>query len=968
ERIAEFEKLIENNRRETAGSEEKIHVQEQELARLNAEFAQIDASLAAEQAKLQTEQTALDRLNTELSQKARALQEMNDALVACESERARAHNDLGALDARKKNDLLRGERLSTEQLDLEDQRRALDQRLEDFDKGLAELRASVEPLRTTLAARESELASVSSELAATSERHNTSVTELSQQSGRLELLRQLFTAPDGATMLGNILEIDPEYGPAIEAALSHNRRTILADDLDTARALLASGANGPSVAAPELLPGATSIPESLGDCISAMSIVCVKDERFAPLMCSLLKNVVIVNDLDAALALRTAHPALAVATRHGEFVSEHGILSAISGSQIAEIGTLSNEISGLQARAADLAARKSELERKESAIEAAIAQSRAELHDKEVMLASKQGEGNALATERRDLESKVHTVVFELTGIEQQDSDDKARRAELLSVLQQTDAQLGQLREEHGVAQGIARELQAQKEQQTQQLTEQRVAVGGVEHKRTSIRGQLEPIAGRVRDLRERMQTCTGEIDNHTARIEQLRQEIAGSEQKVVELGTAREQSQQQLAGLQHQRTEVATGIQHAEDELRAIRKQASEAQERKSGFDVALAQKRMEIQNLKDHVWQKYQANLDEVHSDAITITVADQGPAVSQQVPVETDWDAIEQQAAEMQSKLDAMGPVNVEAINEYDELEQRYTFLTQQHDDLVKAKEQLLQVIAKINTTTKQLFSDTFEKVRINFQAMFVELFGGGKANLLLVDENDPLESGIEIVAKPPGKQLQSITLLSGGEKTLTATALLFSIYMVKPSPFCVLDELDAPLDESNINRFIRILQRFIAQSQFVIITHSKRTIGMADALYGITMEDHGVSKVVSVKFSPREETARKDHEKRREKQEDLIDHDQGAVDNAATVAGDLRPHEEPICNDLLNEKEEKVTPITNTTPIDAPEPALGQPAPESLKAEVQAAVDAAEEAGESVKQTVAETGETPTEPKS
>jgi chromosome segregation protein len=339
----------------------------------------------------------------------------------------------------------------------------------------------------------------------------------------------------------------------------------------------------------------------------------------------------------------------------------------------------------------------------------------------------------------------------------------------------------------------------------------------------------------------------------------------------------------------------------------------------------------------------------VEDVRADMMTITVADQGPAISEQVPLSTDWDAIEQQVAEMQSKLDAMGPVNVEAIHEYDELEQRFKFLSQQHEDLVKAKDQLLHVIAKINTTTKQLFSETFEKVRENFQSMFAELFGGGKANLILLDENDPLESGIEIVAKPPGKQLQSITLLSGGEKALTATSLLFAIYMVKPSPFCVLDELDAPLDESNINRFVRILQRFITQSQFVIITHNKRTIGMADALYGITMEEHGVSKVVSVKFSPREETERKQLEKAREEQEDRID-------GAAVVAANLKPHEEPLTNDLLLAKEETVAPITDSTPITAPEPMLGQPAPESIKAEVQAAVAAAEEISESIEKSV------------
>src|SRR6266404_3870993 len=153
---------------------------------------------------------------------------------------------------------------------------------------------------------------------------------------------------------------------------------------------------------------------------------------------------------------------------------------------------------------------------------------------------------------------------------------------------------------------------------------------------------------------------------------------------------------------------------------------------------------------------------------------------------------------------------------------------------------------------------MFTTTFNKIRDNFRSMFVEIFGGGKADLILVNEGDVLESGIDIMARPPGKQLQSISLLSGGEQTMTAVALLFSIYQVKPSPFCVLDELDAPLDESNINRFIRVLQRFLAHSQFVIITHNKRTIGIADVLYGVTMQEHGVSKIVSVKFHKANET--------------------------------------------------------------------------------------------------------------
>jgi chromosome segregation protein len=909
ERITEFEQLIANHHREIAGSEEKIRVQEELLATLNIEFKQIDAALAAEQTKLHAEQDALKKLEAELSQKNAALQETKATVIGLESEIAQNRNELSALDHKKKHDVVRAERLSTEKLQLEDQRRALEERWENFNNSLFELRAGVQTLRAVLAARETELAEMSPQLAEVIEAHQASVSDVSQRSARLEVLRQVFAAPDGSTTLGNILEVEPRCGKAVEAALHHAVRTILADDLNAARALLTGTPNNPSVAAPEMprANGERATGELPGGAVAwASSVVRTRDARFEPLVRSLLHNVVIASDLDAALFIRQANPQLSVATRHGEFVDEHGILSAVSTSHIAEIATLSDEVTQLHSRTAELTERKSELEQKTTETERAVAALRAELHAKEVELATKEGELSAMATEQRELESKVHTVVYELGTIEEQDSQERQQRSALVAAVLALEQRELQLRDQMAAGQKQVDDLLAQKEQLTAQITELRVAVGGVQHKRQAIEAQREPIAARLRDLRERMQTCTDEIASYTGKIELFRHEIVESEQKILDLSGAREKSQQQLDGLQHQRAEVATGIEHAETELRGVRKLASEAQEQKSGLDLQRAQKRMEIQNLKDRVSQKYQVNIEEVPSDSITITVADQGPAVSEQVPLPTDWEAIEAQVAEMQSRLDAMGPVNVEAINEYDELEQRYKFLTQQHEDLVKAKDQLLQVIAKINTTTKQLFQETFEKVRENFQSMFTELFGGGKANLLLVDESDPLESGIEIVAKPPGKQLQSITLLSGGEKTLTATALLFAIYMVKPSPFCVLDELDAPLDESNINRFIRILQLFVAQSQFVIITHNKRTIGMADALYGITMEEHGVSKVVSVKFSPKEETERKAQEKARELQEDRID---GAAITALQ-------QEEPLHNELLEQKEKTVAPVSET----------------------------------------------------
>jgi len=204
-------------------------------------------------------------------------------------------------------------------------------------------------------------------------------------------------------------------------------------------------------------------------------------------------------------------------------------------------------------------------------------------------------------------------------------------------------------------------------------------------------------------------------------------------------------------------------------------------------------------------------------------------------------------------LKEKLDSYGSVNLVAIEEYDELKKRYDFLTQQQTDLVTAKESLHEAILKINRTTKKMFMDTFDLIKVEFRNYFKLLFNGGDAQVYLIDENDPLESGIEIICKPPGKKLQNVLLLSGGEKSMSAVALIFAIFKIKPAPFCVLDEIDAALDEANVDRFGRTLQEFSKISQFIVITHNKKTIANADIMYGITMEESGVSKIVSVKFS-------------------------------------------------------------------------------------------------------------------
>jgi chromosome segregation protein len=250
------------------------------------------------------------------------------------------------------------------------------------------------------------------------------------------------------------------------------------------------------------------------------------------------------------------------------------------------------------------------------------------------------------------------------------------------------------------------------------------------------------------------------------------------------------------------------------------------------------------QLRNVGERLLQRYRLNLNELNAQDYVFT--------------KEELSSAEETIAGLQSKVDSLGTVNLLAIEEYQELKQRYDFLLAQQKDLDDARNSLMEAIRRINQTTKQLFEDTFKQVQETFKQYFQILFRGGDARIFLIDEAHPLESGIDIVVRPPGKKQQNMSLLSGGEKALTAVALLFALFKIKPSPFCLLDEIDAPLDEANIDRFLTVLRSFIDQSQFIIITHNRKTIAMGDSLYGVTMEEPGISKIVSVKVRSGEES--------------------------------------------------------------------------------------------------------------
>jgi chromosome segregation protein len=245
-----------------------------------------------------------------------------------------------------------------------------------------------------------------------------------------------------------------------------------------------------------------------------------------------------------------------------------------------------------------------------------------------------------------------------------------------------------------------------------------------------------------------------------------------------------------------------------------------------------------MNYQHLADNIREKYDVNLDDL--------TADGGDAIAAK-------DDLLVEIGELRERLERMGEVNLAAIGEYEELTTRFQFMSQQKQDLEKSIADLQQTIVKLNRVCRLRFKESFEAITEKFEAIFPRLFRGGKAKLVLSDENDYLETGVDIIVQPPGKKLQSITLLSGGEKALTAVSLLFAIFLTKPSPFCFLDEVDAPLDDANIDRFNEIIKEMSEFSQFVLVTHNKKSMQVAEVLYGITMSEPGVSKVVSVRMS-------------------------------------------------------------------------------------------------------------------
>lgn len=388
------------------------------------------------------------------------------------------------------------------------------------------------------------------------------------------------------------------------------------------------------------------------------------------------------------------------------------------------------------------------------------------------------------------------------------------------------------------------RELEVRHMPISQQLTERRIAVSQMEQELSFVGQQSETAKNRREELERSLASREDGIRGYEESIARLTEE---SGDLIAQLDELREKASGFIDLINDERGKRAGMLEKiaiADQQVAGRRAELDQARDFRGKLEVQATEATMRRQNVYEHLQDEYGLFADAVMREPDPEWKNGEVPPMEE----------LEGTVGRLQAEIAALGPVNMVAIDECRELEERYAKEKAQEEDLIAAKAQILELINNLNMTSSDMFKTTFEQANKNFQTMFTRLFGGGEARLVLLEnEEDPLECGIDIIARPPGKRPQSVTLLSGGERTMTAVALLFSIFMIKPAPFCMLDELDAALDDANIGRFVEQLKEFLRQSQFLIITHNQHTIAGSDLVYGVSQQEKGISRVISMKLS-------------------------------------------------------------------------------------------------------------------
>ena len=652
-----------------------------------------------------------------------------------------------------------------------------------------------------------------------------------------------------APLLGTIAEhiqAAPGYERAIDAALSHKLQAIVAENeevIQNAIAILREKKKG-RVAFLTRRESQSSFPAALPAALESLPPVkdlvrC--DETYQPLVHRLLEDVYLAENLSDALAIRSQLPSgVKLVTREGDVLDPDGSITGgfSSGSQIlnrsVEIAQLDETVRQLDTDRSRLETQTREIRNEISALAASRDETRQKFLDLQNQQKATREEMERIQNQLQRLEQAEKALVSECESLtrdlENGSREEEQRKLLLTDRMKERDLLEGSLQE----YQTLIRQIAEQRNALENRIADQRLVLleKQKDHERWSA--DVETFSRHLRELERG-------IDEKQRLAEQ-------QEQRRVETQQAVEDTHQTITQMRQEREALWIEVQKNEDVnvgLRAEIQKVEQEEETLSGQYEAIRkekeaadQERMRVE-VEEEYWRR---KLDESFA------------SLENREELERDERSDEELAEKVEfyrRRLSQLGVVNELAIEEYEEVRQRCEFLEEHKNDLEKAKADLISTTKELHGATVELFLETFAKVKENFNRTFRRIFNGGRAELILL-EGDPMEAGIEIEVQPPGKKLQSISLLSGGEKALVACALLFAIYEIKPSPFCFLDEIDAPLDETNIGRFTTMLRGFLDRSQFIIITHSKKTMEICDALYGVTMAEEGISTVYSMQF--------------------------------------------------------------------------------------------------------------------
>ena len=711
------------------------------------------------------------------------------------------------------------------------------------------------------------------------------------------------------------LAVKADCGKAVEAILGSAAEAISVADLATAQRILAqleAEEIGSAVLRVSEIglraEGYYELPAGLVPAVQA-----VTDTEPSHPALGVLRESYIADDLGVFLEFWKANPAfpfLAVATKKGDLVDRRGLVyGGFHSSKRAAHSIVQREIDlreTAKALADDQKAHDDQkagidgLNQQLAEAEQTVEQRRADVLAATQTQASVQAEQRNAQRNSEDIGNRVARMENELGSLEHARNEAHARWEKAQTGLTDADRTAEAQREKIRQTETRIVEVRTDRDMKRETLAQARLELAERRQKVEVIDRGLGEMERRRQQLSELLVQRQTEIESWSDQIGQLESESGEQRSRAAQLAETLVVSQEQVEKIRIELAEVEREIGGLESAQHSVRDESETAHDELSVHEVKLAENRQRAQFLVEEVTREFQADvsaidwqrqlwraddepegikpldLDDDDDEGGEVAPAAVEAAEGEAAPVKrrrkkkeargepteddlkalatTDWPAVKAEVDALRQRLNSMGAVNLVAIEEYAELKQRHDFLQNQVSDLTTAKAELIKAIDEINQTSLQQFQITFEQIRKNFEYTFHTLFGGGRAHLELIQAEDILESGIEIVAQPPGTKLKGITLLSGGQKTLTAVALLFALYMVKPSPFCLLDELDAPLDESNIGRFTDLLKKFVNESQFIIITHNKRTVSAAQAIYGVTMEERGVSKTVSMRFNP------------------------------------------------------------------------------------------------------------------